>query len=43
MLVVPAMAGFDIFEKQFNDLVAELSRDFNPKGPAPKLNLAEAT
>ncbi|HET9394318.1 MAG TPA: cytochrome c biogenesis protein ResB [Candidatus Rubrimentiphilum sp.] len=35
--------GYDIFEKQFNDLVAELDRDLNPRRPAPKLNLAEAT
>jgi cytochrome c biogenesis protein len=35
--------GYDIFETQFNELVAELSRDLHPKGPAPNLNLAEAT
>ncbi len=35
--------GYDIFERQFSELVAELQRDFNPRHPAPKLKPAEAT
>ena len=42
-IAATTVKGYDIFETQFNDLVAELSRDLNPKGPAPNLNLAEAT
>ena len=42
-IAATTVKGFDIFETQFNELVAELERDFNPRRPAPKLNLAEAT
>lgn len=42
-IAATTVKGYDIFEKQFNDLVAELDRDVNPRRPAPKLNPAEAT
>jgi len=42
-LAATTVKGYDIFEQQFNELVAQLERDFNPHRPAPKLNLAEGT
>jgi len=42
-IAATTVKGYDIFETQFNELVAELERDFNPREGAPKLNLAEAT
>ncbi len=35
--------GYDMFETQFNGLVAEFENALNPPGPAARLTLAEAT
>jgi cytochrome c biogenesis protein len=42
-LAATTVKGYDIFETQFNELIAEFERVFNPKGPAPTLEFAEAT
>ncbi len=42
-LAATTVKGYDIFETQFNELVLEFERAFNPKGPAPTLDFAEAT
>jgi len=42
-LAATTVKGYDIFETQFNELVTELEREFDPRRPAPQLNLAEAT
>jgi cytochrome c biogenesis protein len=42
-LAATTVKGYDIFETQFNELVAEFERVFNPKGPATRLEFAEAT
>ena len=34
--------GYDIFETQFNELLADLERSLDPPGPSPKLTTAEA-
>ena len=35
--------GYDIFETQFNELVAEFERSLNPPGERPSFHFAEAT
>jgi hypothetical protein len=42
-LAATTVKGYDIFEHEFNELIAEFERAFNPKGPAPTLEFAEAT
>ncbi len=42
-LAATTVKGYDIFEVQFNELVAEFENAFNPQGPAPTLEFAEAT
>ena len=42
-LAATTVKGYDMFETQFNELVAEFERALNPEGPSPKLKLAEAT
>jgi cytochrome c biogenesis protein len=42
-LAATTVKGYDIFETEFNELVNEFQRALNPKGPAPALELAEAT
>jgi len=42
-LAATTVKGYDIFEAQFNELIAEFERAFNPKGPAPTMEFAEAT
>ena len=42
-IAATTVKGYDIFETQFNELIAEFERGFNPKGPAPTLEFAEAT
>jgi cytochrome c biogenesis protein len=42
-LAATTVKGYDIFETQFSELVADLERAFNPKGPARTLRIAEAT
>ena len=42
-LAATTVKGYDMFETQFNELVAEFEKALNPEGPSPKLKLAEAT
>jgi cytochrome c biogenesis protein len=42
-IAATTVKGYDIFETQFNELIADFERAFNPKGPAPTLEFAEAT
>ncbi len=42
-LAATTVKGYDIFEVQFNELLAEFENALNPPGPAPTLSLAEAT
>jgi cytochrome c biogenesis protein len=42
-LAATTVKGYDIFETQFKELVADFEKALNPKGPAPTLEFAEAT
>jgi cytochrome c biogenesis protein len=42
-LAATTVKGYDIFETQFNELVAEFDQALNPPGASPTLKFAEAT
>jgi cytochrome c biogenesis protein len=42
-LAATTVKGYDIFETQFNELVADFEKTLNPPGPTPTLKFAEAT
>ena len=42
-LAATTVKGYDIFETQFNELVADFEKTLNPPDPNPSLQLAEAT
>lgn len=41
-LAATTVKGYDMFEKQFNDLIAEFDAAFNPRDSSPRLTFAEA-
>jgi cytochrome c biogenesis protein len=41
-LAATTVKGYDMFETQFHELVAEFERSMNPPGPKPNLTFAEA-
>jgi hypothetical protein len=42
-MAATTVKGYDIFETQFNELVAEFDKTLNPPGDSPSLRFAEAT
>lgn len=42
-LAATTVKGYDMFETQFNELVADFEKTLNPPGPSPTLQYAEAT
>jgi hypothetical protein len=42
-MAATTVKGYDIFETQFNELVAEFDKALNPPGDSPSLRFAEAT
>ena len=42
-IAATTVKGYDIFQTQFNELIAEFESAFNPKGPAARFEFAEAT
>jgi hypothetical protein len=42
-LAATTVKGYDMFETQFNELVADFEKTLNPPGPTPTLHYAEAT